>query len=301
MIYTITFNPAIDYVIGIDKLNLNAVNRTKSEKIFFGGKGINVSCILNTLGVENIALGFVAGFTGNAIEEGIKSLGIKTDFVHLKEGFSRINIKIKSSEETEINGQGANVSEEELKELYSKLDTIQPNDFLVLAGSVPKSLPSDIYEKILKRLSNKEINFIVDATNQLLLNSLKYRPFLIKPNHIELAEMFNVELNSNDDIILYAKKLKDMGAINVLVSMAERGSILIDEKYQVHIAKAPKGEVINSVGAGDSMLGGFLASYSVSKSYDDALRLGTACGSATTFSEGLAEKSLIDKIYSNLN
>lgn len=301
MIYTITFNPAIDYVIGLENLKLGEVNRTTFEKVFFGGKGINVSCILNTLNIPNVALGFVAGFTGKAIEEGIQSLGIKTDFVHLKDGFSRINIKVKSAEETEINGQGANITEQELQELYSKLDNLKPNDFLILAGSVPKTLPSNVYENILKRLSNRGINFVVDATNQLLLNSLKYKPFLIKPNHIELAEMFNVELNSNEDIILYAKRLQEMGAVNVLVSMAENGSILVDENSIVHITQAPKGKVINSVGAGDSMLGGFLASYTINQSYDDALRLGTACGSATTFSEGLAEKYYIDEIYDKLN
>lgn len=300
MIYTITFNPAIDYIIGLDSLKLNAVNRTISEKIFFGGKGINVSYILNQFNVPNIALGFVAGFTGKAIEDGVQNMGINTDFVHLKDGFSRINVKIKSNEETEINGQGADISQEELQMLYSKLDSITKDDFLVLAGSVPKSLPSDIYEKILERLSNRGVNFVVDATNQLLLNSLKYKPFLIKPNHIELAEMFNVELNSNEDIIFYARKLKTMGAINVLISMAERGSILIDENDLVHIVKAPKGEVVNSVGAGDSMLAGFLASYTTNYSYDEALKLGTACGSATTFSEGLAEKSFIEKILKTL-
>jgi 1-phosphofructokinase len=300
MIYTITFNPAIDYVIGLNNLNLNAINRTTSEKIFFGGKGINVSYVLNTLGVPNVALGFVAGFTGKAIEEGVKSLGIQTDFIHLKEGFSRINVKIKSNEETEINGQGANISKEELEELYTKLDTLKLGDFLVLAGSVPNSLPSDVYENILRRLYKSGVNFVVDATNQLMLNSLKYEPFLIKPNHIELAEMFNVELHSNDDIITYARKLKKMGAVNVLVSMAERGSILVDANDNVHITQAPQGIVVNSVGAGDSMLGGFLASYSVNHSYDEALKLGTACGSATTFSEGLAEKADIDDIYNSL-
>lgn len=300
MVYTITFNPAIDYVIGLDSLQVGTVNRTTFEKVFFGGKGINVSCMLNTLEVPNVALGFVAGFTGKAIEEGIQSLGVSTDFIHLREGTSRINIKVKSDEETEINGQGADILEEELLRLYSKLDSLKSGDFLVLAGSIPKSLPNDIYESIMERLSNRKVNFVVDCSGELLLNALKYEPFLVKPNHIELAETFGVELHSNDEVILYARRLKTMGAVNVLVSMAEKGSILVDEDGVVHIAQAPRGKVINSVGAGDSMLGGFLASYTKGRHYDEALRLGTACGSATTFSEGLGERRLIDEIYSKL-
>lgn len=297
MIYTVTFNPAIDYVINVDNICIGQVNRVKNEQIFFGGKGINVSLVLNALNVESIALGFIAGFTGQAIEKGISKQGIKSDFVHLKDGFSRINVKIKSNEETEVNGQGPKISSDDIDSLFTKLDTLKPNDVLVLAGSIPNTLPNNIYQKILERLFNKGIMFVVDATKDLLLNVLKYNPFLIKPNNYELAEIFNVELNSNKDIIFYAKKLQSMGAKNVLVSMAEKGSILIDESSTVHTMEAPTGKVVNSVGAGDSMVAGFIAGYINTNDYNYALKLGTACGSATTFSQGLAEH---DTIYSLL-
>lgn len=245
MIYTVTFNPAIDYVIGLNQFNIGEVNRTSKEQIFFGGKGINVSWILNTLNVDSIALGFVAGFTGEAIEKGVSAQGIKTDFVFLDNGFSRINVKMKSSKETEINGQGPQINEDDIQKLFTKLDNLKSGDTLVLAGSIPNTLPSDMYEKILKHLSNKGINFVVDATKDLLVNVLKYKPFLIKPNNHELAEIFNVELKSNDDIVTYAKKLQDMGARNVLISMAGDGCILIDEFGKVYTRGVPYGQVIN--------------------------------------------------------
>lgn len=301
MIYTVTFNPAIDYVVGVKQLNHGEVNRTSKESIFFGGKGINVSCILNNLGIKSKALGFVAGFTGEAIEKGVSEKGIQTDFVHLKDGFSRINVKIKSSDETELNGQGPKIYQDDIEKLFYKLEQLKTGDTLVLAGSIPNTLPEDIYEKILKKLSNRGLNFVVDATKNLLLNVLKYKPFLIKPNNYELAEIFNAELKSKDDIIFYAKKLQDMGAVNVLVSMAQDGSILVDEYGKVHIMEAPKGQVLNSVGAGDSMVAGFIAGYSQNKDYDYALKLATASGSATTFSEGLAQKSDIYKIFNLLH
>lgn len=300
MIYTVTFNPAVDYVVKTGNLTPGAVNRSESEEIFFGGKGINVSIVLKELGVKSKALGFVAGFTGAAIEEGINYQGIDTDFVHLKKGFSRINVKIKSDAETELNGQGPEISDDAINELFNKLEILQENDMLILAGSIPGSLPPDIYEKIIERLNGRGIRFVVDATKSLLLNVLKYHPFLIKPNNFELAEIFNVPINTTDDVIKYACKLKEMGAVNVLVSRAEDGAVLIDENNDVHVIEAPTGKVLNSVGAGDSMLAGFIAGYTSASDYNYALKLGTASGSATAFSEGLAERNLIDELLKKI-
>ena len=293
MVYTVTFNPAIDYVVHADELRTGYVNRSNSEKIYFGGKGINVSIVLSELGIPSKALGFVAGFTGRAIEEGVEEKGIETDFVHLKEGFSRINVKIKSSDETELNGQGPAIGETELNELFEKLEELKDGDTIVLAGSIPNTLPSDIYEKILERLSDRNIKVVVDATKDLLMNVLKYKPFLIKPNNHELSEIFGVDIQSNKEIEKYAKKLKDMGARNVLVSMAGDGALLLDENEEVHICGVCEGKVINSVGAGDSMVAGFIAG-SQNGDYEYALKLGTATGGATAFSEELAKK---DEIY----
>ena len=300
MIYTVTFNPAIDYVIYVDDLKTGAVNRAIKEEVFYGGKGINVSVVLQRLGYVSSALGFIAGFTGNAIEKGIKECGIETDFIRLNEGFSRINLKIKSEEETELNGQGPYISREHIDQLFLKLGKLKTNDTLVLAGSIPKCLPEDIYEQILKRLSNKGIRFVVDATKELLLNVLKYHPFLIKPNDIELGEMFSKELKTDKEIIEHAKKLQKKGARNVLVSMAGNGSLLIDEEGGVTKTGVPKGRVINSVGAGDSMVAGFLAGYLKTESYEEALKLGAAAGSATAYSEGLCEKNDIDRLIKEL-
>ena len=298
MIYTVTFNPAIDYVVGLNELNLGEVNRTDSEKMFFGGKGINVSIVLAELGIHSTALGFTAGFTGKAIEDGLSEMGIDTDFVRLSNGNSRINVKINSGVETEINGQGPNIDNIALDKLFQKLDKIQDGDTLVLAGSIPKTLPSDIYEIIMSKLSDKKIKVIVDASGDLLLNVLKYRPYLIKPNSHELGELFNVELNSDNDIINYAKKLKEMGAENVLVSMAKNGALLLDSEGNIHKFGICKGTVINSVGAGDSMLAGFIAG-SANGDLEYALKLGTACGGATAFSYGLAKKDFIDSLLAD--
>lgn len=295
MIYTVTFNPAIDYVIHIDQLQVGCVNRSQSEEVYFGGKGINVSMVLSELGIKSKALGFVAGFTGNAVERGVQDKGVETDFIHLSDGFSRINVKIKSAEETELNGQGPKISGEAIELLYEKLDELKDGDTLVLAGSIPNTLPADIYEKILAGLSGKKIKTVVDATNQLLMNVLKYKPFLVKPNNFELGEMFGVELKTTDEIIEYAKKLKDMGAVNVLISMAGDGAVLVDEYGNVHACEACKGQVVNSVGAGDSMVAGFIAG-AESGDYEYALKLGTAAGGATAFSKGLAEKEEIQKL-----
>lgn len=299
MIYTVTFNPAIDYVVHTDDMKTGSVNRSSKEEIYFGGKGINVSWVLSELGIKSKALGFVAGFTGKAIEDGIKAKGIETDFVHLEKGFSRINVKIKSSEETELNGQGPVITDEAIKELYSKLDKLENGDTLILAGSIPNTLPSDIYEKILEYISSKDIKIVVDATKDLLLKVLKFKPFLIKPNNHELGEMFGVELKTNEEIIKYARRLKDMGAVNVLISMAGDGAILIDKDDKVHTCGVCKGKVKNSVGAGDSMVAGFVAG-SVDGDYEYALKLGTASGGATAFSDGLATKDEIFRLLEQL-
>ncbi|MCM1027211.1 MAG: 1-phosphofructokinase [Roseburia sp.] len=299
MVYTVTFNPAIDYVVRTDEITVGGVNRARSEKIYFGGKGINVSMVLSELGVASKALGFVAGFTGEAIERGVREKGVETDFVHLRSGFSRINVKIRSDRETEINGQGPVIDEKALGRLLEKLDGLSEGDTIVLAGSIPGGMPSDLYEKILERLSGRNVKAVVDATGELLRSVLKYRPFLIKPNHHELGETFGVTLESKDEIAGYACRLKEMGARNVLVSMAGDGALLLDENGETHICGVCKGTVKNSVGAGDSMVAGFIAG-SAGGDYEYALRLGTAAGCATAFSEGLAQKPLIDELLKQL-
>lgn len=299
VIYTVTFNPAVDYVVQTDEISVGGVNRSKSEKIYFGGKGINVSMVLSELGVKSKALGFVAGFTGDAIEKGVAEKGVETDFVHLENGFSRINVKIKSKSETELNGQGPMIDGKALNALFEKLDRLDCGDTLVLAGSIPNSMPADIYEKILERLQNKNIKAVVDATKDLLMNVLKYKPFLIKPNNHELGEMFGVTLKTTDEIAEYAQKLKDMGARNVLVSMAGDGALLLDENGKTHLCGVCRGTVKNSVGAGDSMVAGFVAGLEQG-GYEYALKLGTAAGGATAFSDGLAEKALIYELLKQL-
>lgn len=299
MVYTVTFNPAIDYVVHTDEMKVGSVNRSRSEEIYFGGKGINVSIVLSELGIKSKAMGFVAGFTGEAIEKGVAEKGIETDFVHLENGYSRINVKIKSGAETELNGQGPEIGGKALDELFEKLDKLEDGDTIVLAGSIPGTLPSDIYEKILQRLSDRKIKTVVDATKDLLINVLKYKPFLIKPNNYELGEIFGVTLTSNDEIAKYAGKLKEMGARNVLVSMAGDGALLLDENGKTHICGVCNGTVKNSVGAGDSMVAGFIAG-SQEGDYDYALRLGTATGGATAFSDGLATKSEIFRLLEQM-
>ena len=300
MIYTVTFNPAVDYIVHTKELTAGAVNRSDGEEIYFGGKGINVSLVLAQLGVKSIALGFVAGFTGEAIEKGIAKAGIEADFVHLDNGFSRINVKIKSEKETELNGQGPDVDGKALDELFAKLDRLTKGDTLVLAGSIPASLPADIYERILEKLSGRNIRVVVDATKDLLLNVLKYKPFLIKPNNFELGEIFDTEMKTTEDIVKYAGKLQEMGAVNVLVSMAGDGAVLLDEYGKTHICGVCKGKVKNSVGAGDSMVAGFIAGCEKGD-YEYALKLGTASGGATAFSDGLAEKKTIDELIKQLS
>lgn len=298
MIYTVTFNPAIDYVVHTGGLVLGSVNRASSESMFFGGKGINVSLVLAELGVRSIALGFTAGFTGEAIENGVRAMGIETDFIRLPEGNSRINVKIKFGEETELNGQGPDIDTASLEKLFARLDGLSEGDTLILAGSIPKSLPPDVYERILKRLSGREIRTVVDASGELLMNVLKYRPFLIKPNDQELGELFGVKIESKEDVVLYGSKLRELGARNVLVSMAGEGAVLLDENGGVHRSAACRGTVRNSVGAGDSMLAGFVSG--LEKGFDYALRLGTACGGATAFSDGLASREQIDELLGQI-
>lgn len=300
MIYTVTLNPSIDYVIKLDELNYNAVNRANEENIYPGGKGINVSNVLNELGYKNIALGFISGFTGKYIVDSMVKKNQSCDFIEVSNGFSRINVKIKSNEETEINGKGPNITEEDLQKLYEKIDNLKNDDILILAGSIPSTLDDKLYENIMKRLKEKNIKIVVDATKNLLLNVLKYNPFLIKPNNHELEEMFNVKINSIKDIAKYAKRLQDMGARNVLISMGKDGALLITENNEVFLSNVAKGTVKNSVGAGDSMVAGFIAGYLNTNKYQDALRLGAACGSATAFSNDLATKDYIDELIKDI-
>ena len=296
MIYTVTFNPAIDYVVRMDQFILDTVNRTTAEEIYYGGKGINVSTVLKELGQDSVALGFIAGFTGNEIAQGLKKQGIQTDFICLKEGMSRINVKIKAQQETEINGQWPHIDAQALEALFQKLDLLQKDDVLILAGSIPSSMPEDSYEQIMKRMDGKGILTVVDATKNLLVNVLKYHPFLVKPNNHELGEIFQTVLKTSDEIVEAAKKLQQMGARNVLISMAGDGAILVAENGEIHQIGVPKGTVQNSVGAGDSMVAGFMAGYLEKNDYLYALRLGTASGSATAFSKGLAVKEEIERL-----
>lgn len=300
MVYTVTFNPAIDYIVHTDHMNLGEVNRLQGEEVYFGGKGINVSNVLKELGFESKALGFVAGFTGIAIEQSLKENGIETDFVHLEKGISRINVKIKSSEETDLNGQGPDIPKEKVEELFQKLDSLKDGDILILAGSIPSTLPSDIYEKILAHLEGRNIKTVVDSTKDLLKKALKYKPFLVKPNNFELGELFDVTLTTTEEITKYARRLQEMGAVNVLVSMAGDGAVLLDENGKTHTCGVCRGTVKNSVGAGDSMVAGFIAG-SMDGDYEYALKLGTASGGATAFSEGLAKKEEIFRLLDQLN
>lgn len=297
MIYTVTFNPALDYNITVDHFELGMTNRSHDETLVCGGKGINVSYILKQLGFDSKALGFVAGFTGQEFVRGIEKMGIISQMITLDQGLTRINVKLKGEKETEINGSGPDISAESLDKLFQQFDQLVSGDVLVLSGSIPTSVPDTIYQDIMARLIDKDILFVVDATNDLLVNVLKYKPFLIKPNHHELADIFQVQLKSDEDIIFYAKKLQEKGARNVLVSMAGNGSILVDEHGNVIKMSVPQGTVRNSVGAGDSMLAGFIGGYLNGYNYGKTLALATACGSATAFSETLANHDEIMKLF----
>ena len=298
MVYTVTFNPALDYVVRVDGFQVGEVNRTSREEIQLGGKGINVSTVLSHLGVENVALGFLAGFTGQALEEGLRREGIHTDFIWLDQGLTRINVKIKAGQESEINGQGPNIDAAALDQLFRKLDKLERDDVLIVSGSVPSTLPGDVYEQILARLQGRGIHFVVDATRDLLCNVLPYHPFLIKPNNIELGEIFGRTLHTDEEIRDCAARLQQRGARNVLVSMAGDGSLLLDETGACYRLGVPKGQVRNSVGAGDSMVAGFVAGWLKTGDYAYAQRLGAAAGSATALSHGLATG---DRIMALLN
>lgn len=296
MIYTVTLNPSIDYIVRLDKLTSGITNRTIGEEYYYGGKGINVSCVLAELDIESTAFGFVAGFTGDAIEKGIRNDKIITDFIKLKQGISRINIKIKAGEETEINCQGPHIDDSELERLFAKIDRITDGDTIVLAGNIPNTMPDDVYEHILERLKQKKVRIVVDATKKLLLNSLKYKPFLIKPNRQELSEIFETEVSTEEDIEKYAKELQKLGAKNVLISLGSNGAMLIDEFGNKHKAGVLKEKVINTVGSGDSMVAGFIAGCEKKNDYSYALKLGSVCGNATAFLSGLATKEKINEL-----
>lgn len=288
MIYTVTFNPSLDYIVSVENLKLGEVNRTVKEIMNPGGKGINVSLVLHNLGYESTALGFQAGFTGKEIVRLMEEQGISSDFIQVDNGLSRINVKVRAREESEINGMGPGIEEADIQKLYAQLERLQDGDTLVLAGSIPTVMPETMYSDIMRRLSEKNLQIVVDATKDLLVNVLEYHPFLIKPNNHELGEIFGVTLNTRDAVIPYARKLQEKGARNVLISMAGEGAVLLTEEGKVYQSEAPKGKVKNSVGAGDSMVAGFMAGYLASKDYEQAFYMGVCTGSASAFSEGMA-------------
>ena len=300
MIYTVTFNPSLDYIVSVDDFKLGLTNRTSSELILPGGKGTNVSTVLKNLGLESTALGFVAGFTGNEIVKRLNDMGIKSDFIYIENGISRINLKLKSIDGTEINGAGPDISEEKVNELMDKLNQLKEGDVLVLAGSIPSSMSDNIYRDIMADLKDRGVMIVVDATKDLLLNVLEYHPFLIKPNNHELGEIFDVKLTTREEVIPYGRKLQEKGARNVLVSMAGEGAVLIAEDGQVFDAPAPKGKLINGVGAGDSMVAGFVAGWIEKQDYEYAFHMGVASGSASAFSENLATKEEIINVYNQV-
>nr|WP_294679891.1 1-phosphofructokinase [uncultured Blautia sp.] len=297
MIYTVTFNPSLDYIVAVEDFKLGLTNRTSSELMLPGGKGINVSTVLMNLGIENTALGFTAGFVGDEIVRRLEEMGVKSDFIKISEGVSRINLKLKSIDGTEINGMGPEISTDKVQELMDRLDSLGEGDVLFLAGSIPSSMPDDMYEKIMARLDGKGVMIVVDATKDLLMNVLKYHPFLVKPNNHELGEIFGVELKTREDVVPYGKKLQEKGAANVLISMAGEGAVLIAGNGEVFMEPAPEGKLINGVGAGDSMVAGFMAGWMEKKDYEHAFHMGISAGSASAFSENLATREEIEKVY----
>ncbi|MBQ6376758.1 MAG: 1-phosphofructokinase [Lachnospiraceae bacterium] len=300
MIYTVTFNPAIDYIVRVKDFKAGQINRTYYENILPGGKGINVSIVLKNMGHDSTALGFMAGFTGREISDRLSEFGVASDFVEVKKGMSRINLKMKSNEETEINGQGPDIQPEDIEELYKKLDVLKEGDLLVISGSVPNTLPGDMYERIMTRLEGRGIDIVVDAEKDLLVNVLKYHPFLIKPNNHELGAIYGVELKKQDEVIPYAKKLQEQGARNVLISMAGEGAVFISEKGDIVKSPAPKGTVVNSVGAGDSMVAGFLTGYLETGDYETAFKMGLCTGSASAFSPDLATRPEVEALLATI-
>ena len=297
MIYTVTFNPSLDYIVSVENFQLGLTNRTSSELMLPGGKGVNVSTVLMNLGIENTALGFVAGFVGDEIIRRLEEMGVQNGFIRIEEGVSRINLKLKSIDGTEINGQGPVISPEHVEELMKQLDRLGEGDVLFLSGSIPASMPDDAYQKIMERLDGRGVQIIVDATKDLLMKVLEYHPFLIKPNNHELGEIFDVELRTREEVIPYAKKLQEKGAVNVLVSMAGEGAVFIDANGDVHMAPAPRGTLVNGVGAGDSMVAGFMAGWLAKQDYEHAFCMGVSAGSASAFSEHLATKAEIETVY----
>lgn len=300
MIYTVTFNPALDYILELDKLEVGKIQKSKAELILPGGKGINVSTVLTNLEVENIALGFKAGFVGEAIESLLKKMNVETDFIKLEEGNSRINVKISAENETAVNANGPKISESKILELLEKLNNLKEGDFLVLSGSIPSSIKDNIYEDICRIVKPKNVKIIVDATKNLLVKSLEYNPFLIKPNNEELGEIFGVEIHTKEEAFEYGKKLKEMGAENVLVSMGKIGAVLIDEKNNEYFIESPKGKRINTVGSGDSMVAGFIAGYLKYNDYYEALKMGVSAGTASALSKFLATKEEVYNLYNNI-
>lgn len=300
MIYTVTFNPSLDYIVTVNDFRLGETNRTASEQMLPGGKGINVSTVLENLGFDNTALGFVAGFTGREIVSKVQELGFQSEFIELDEGWSRINIKMKDFDGTEINGQGPAISGAALQALLEKLDGLKEGDILVLAGSIPASIPETIYAEIMKRLDGKGVLTVVDATNDLLMEVLPYHPFLIKPNQHELGAIFGVELDTQESVVPYARKMQEQGALNVLVSMGGKGAVLLDADGEVHMLPVPEGTLVNAVGAGDSMVAGFLAGWLEKKDYEHAFRMGVSAGSASAFSERLATRAEVETLYRSI-
>lgn len=300
MIYTVTFNPALDYILELDKLEIGKIQKSKTELILPGGKGINVSTVLTNLEIDNIALGYKAGFVGAELERLLRNMNVKTDFIDLEEGNSRINVKISGEEETAINTNGPKISENKILELLEKLKTLNENDYLVLSGSIPSSIKDDIYEKICSIVKKQNVKIVVDATKNLLVQALKYNPFLIKPNNEELGEIFGVEIHTKEDAYVYGKKLKEMGAQNVLVSMGKIGAALIDEAGQEYFIKSPEGKRVNTVGSGDSMVAGFIAGFLKYNNYNDALRMGVSAGSASALSKYLATKEEVYNLFNNI-
>lgn len=297
MIYTVTFNPSLDYIVAVEDFKLGMTNRTSSELILPGGKGVNVSTVLMNLGIENKALGFVAGFTGDEIVRRLEEMGVQNGLIPIENGASRINLKLKSIDGTEINGQGPEIGAEHVAQLMAQLDELKAGDVLFLSGSIPTSMPDDAYQKIMERLNGRGIQIVVDATKELLMNVMEYHPFLIKPNNHELGEIFGVELKTREEVIPYGRKLQEKGAVNVLISMAGEGAVLIDANGEVHTAPAPKGTLVNGVGAGDSMVAGFMAGWMEKEDYEYAFHMGIAAGSASAFSEHLATKEEIEIVY----
>ena len=297
MIYTVTFNPSLDYIVSVEDFRPGLTNRPDSELLLPGGKGINVSIVLKNLGISSIALGFVAGFTGDEVVRRLTEMGVESGFIGIGEGFTRINLKLQSIDGTEINGQGPKISREKVQMLMEQLSRLEEGDVLFLSGSIPASMPDNTYQKIMERLDNRNVRIVVDATKDLLLNALPYHPFLIKPNNHELGEIFDVELGTRSEVISYAGKLKERGAQNVLVSMAGEGAVLVAADGKVYEAPAPEGVLINGVGAGDSMVAGFMAGYMEKEDYEYAFHMGLAAGSASAFSEYLATKEEILQVY----